>query len=361
MNELIAVEKLNALQVFSDGGLDPVIERIEQEARSILLDISTEKGRKEIASLAYKIAQSKTTLDKMGKDLASGWKEQAKKVDQERARVWDRLELLQKEIRSPLTEWENKEKDRIANHERALADISALAVFSDEPSVAEIERRIARSVEISGARSWEEFTQRAKLAHEQTYDALVKKLEARKQYEAQQAELTRLRREEEERKRREHEERIAREAAEQARKAAEEKARKEAEAEAARVRAEQERAEQERLRIRREKGEAEARARKAEADRKAAEEKAERDKIAAAEQARKAAELAVTRERERIEAEQRAEAEATAKREADKRHKAKINGEILAALVAAGIADDHAKKAIEAIAKGLIPHVIIRY
>src|SRR5947209_7999861 len=108
MNELIALETLTPLQVFSDNGLDPIIERIEKEARSILLDISTEKGRKEIASLAYKVAQSKNTLDKMGKDLVSGWKEQAKKVDAERAKAWDRLEALQKEIRLPLTEWENK-------------------------------------------------------------------------------------------------------------------------------------------------------------------------------------------------------------------------------------------------------------
>jgi colicin import membrane protein len=384
MNELIALEKLTPMQVFNDGGIDPIIERIEQEARSTLLDISTKKGREEVKSLAYKIAQSKTALDKMGKDLVAGWKEQANRVDQERSRIWGRLEALQKEIRSPLTEWENKEKDRIAGHEMELVTLGQCATYAELNTLpsAQITGLIDKANEIH-ARDWQEFAARAGTVKEDVLARLQKKLAESSQREAQQAEIERLRREEEERKRREHEERIARAAAEQARKAAEEKARKEAEAEAARVRAEQERAEQERLRIQREKEEAEARAKKseedriaaiaeaeeariaaaakAEADRKAAEEKARQDSIAAAEAAKRAAEAAAKRERDRIEAEQRAEAEATAKREADKKHRAKINNEVLAALVAAGLSEDHAKVVITAVAKGDVPHVAIRY
>ena len=53
MNQLVAVESLSPIKVFSDNGLDPVIEQIEKEARSYLVDISTESGRKAVASLAY--------------------------------------------------------------------------------------------------------------------------------------------------------------------------------------------------------------------------------------------------------------------------------------------------------------------
>jgi colicin import membrane protein len=87
-NALTLIETAKPLDLFANNGLDQVIEKIEQEARSIVLDISTAQGRKDIASLAFKIAKSKTHLDNVGKELVSGWKEQAKKVDAERARSW---------------------------------------------------------------------------------------------------------------------------------------------------------------------------------------------------------------------------------------------------------------------------------
>ena len=259
-NTLALIDTAKPLEIFSNNNLDPIIEKIEKEVKAEVFDISTPDGRARIKSVAYKIGQTKNALDKMGKELVSDWKEQAKKVDVERTRAWDRLEALQKEIRQPLTDWENKDKERIAAHETAVADIRNLVTFLEEPTSAEIERRIAKSVEISGSRNWDEFAGRAKPVHGETHDALTKKLEARKKYEAEQDELERLRREEAERKQREHEERIKAEAAEKARREAEEKDRREAEAEAARVKAEQEKAEQERQRIEREKVEAEERA-----------------------------------------------------------------------------------------------------
>ena len=142
MNDLAIIEALNPVALFTQAGLDPILEKIEKEAKSFLVDISTDKGRKEAASLAYKIAQSKTALDKLGKDLVSGWKEQAKKVDAERARAWDRLEALQKEVRAPLTEWENREKDRVAAHEAALAAIIESPIYGQTETAAELSMRL---------------------------------------------------------------------------------------------------------------------------------------------------------------------------------------------------------------------------
>ena len=39
--------------------------------------------------------------------------------------AWDRLEALQKEVRQPLTDWENREKNRIAEHEAAIAEMAS--------------------------------------------------------------------------------------------------------------------------------------------------------------------------------------------------------------------------------------------
>lgn len=382
---LVLIQQKDAPQYFVANGLDPIIEKIRAEVTGIVPDISTPKGRKEIASLAYKVAQSKTAVDEMGKNLTEEWKTKSKAVDAERKRWREAMDALKEEVRAPLTEWENADKARIAAHEAALIDLDALAANLDGLTAAELEARIAQAKEVFQHRDWQEFGQRAQSSHDQVEDKLQKKLEARRQYEAEQAELARLRREEAERQQRERDERLKAEAAEQARKDAEEKARKEAEEEAARVKAEQERQEQERLRIqqeaeaaaareeaaKREAAEAEARAKKAEEERKAAEEKAEADRIAAAEQAerdrKEAEEAAAQRERDRIAAEQRQREEETARREADKAHRAKIDNEAMKALLTVLASDNlltaaaAANAVVAAIAKGQIPHVKISY
>ena len=67
MSELIVLESLNPIEVFTNNGLDKIIDKIEADIKSIVTDATTKKGRDEIASLAYKVARSKTTLDDMGK------------------------------------------------------------------------------------------------------------------------------------------------------------------------------------------------------------------------------------------------------------------------------------------------------
>lgn len=383
---LVLIQQKDAPQFFVANGLDPIIEKIRAEVTGIVPDISTPKGRKEIASLAYKVAQSKTAVDEMGKNLTEEWKTKSNAVDAERKRWREAMDALKEEVRAPLTEWENKEKERVAGHESALVEFDKLAVFTEpHPSSAEVANRLDSLASLYDGRDWQEFAKRAELARDAALKRLESVLAASQKYEAEQAELARLRREEEERKRREHEERLKAEAAEQARKEAEEKAQKAAEEEAARVKAEQERQEQERLRIqqeadaaaareeaaKREAAESEERARKAEEERLAAIAKAEADRIAAAEQAerdrREAEEAAAQRERDRIAAEQRQREEEAAKREADKAHRAKINNAALEALltVLAGdnllTAEAAAKAVVAAIAKGQIPHVKISY
>jgi len=68
MNEVTIIEASNAVAIYS-GGLDAVLNDLAKEAKSIVADISTDRGRKEIASVAYKVARSKTLLDDMGKKL----------------------------------------------------------------------------------------------------------------------------------------------------------------------------------------------------------------------------------------------------------------------------------------------------
>ncbi|MEG5872198.1 hypothetical protein UXO56_10595 [Enterobacter ludwigii] len=59
VTDLVVIEKQNAMAIFTTKEqLDPIIEAIEKEARSLVPDVSTRKGRDAIASMAHKVARS---------------------------------------------------------------------------------------------------------------------------------------------------------------------------------------------------------------------------------------------------------------------------------------------------------------
>jgi hypothetical protein len=318
MKELIKIESVTAVDVFNNAGLDPLLEQIKDEVRSFVPDLSTVTGRKAIASLAAKVAKSKTYLDGLGKDLVADQKAAIKTADAERKRMRDDLDLLKIEARKPLTDWGNKEKDRVENLNRELDLLKAMSAEVNPETFAEytseelaIIMKNVESIEIGD--DWDEFKLNAERAKEQVIGSLSLSMATRKKAEDDQAELDRLRREQKERDQREHEERIAREAAQEAEQEAAEKAEQE------RLRVEQEqqetqrKADQERTRI---EDERKAEQRKAEEDRQAVQQKLDEEQLAREESERRAAEAI---ERERISKE-------NAEREAEEAEQRRIDG-----------------------------------
>ena len=358
MNDLITINETTPLKLYENPKtMDDWISRLESEIKSLALDISTEKGRENIRSVAYQLARTKAALDKAGKDLGAEYREKINAINAERNRGVEKLQAIQDEARAPLTEWENAEKSRVKSHEDGIAAMSALAVFpSDMPSLQSgmVQERIA-SLPSLFQRDWQEFAKRATETHESVHSALQRLLTERQKAEAEAAELARLRAEEEARKQKEREDQIAAEAAAKAKADAEAKAKAEAELQAK----EAEEALQAVIRekeaaVAKAKAESEAAA-KRESEHKASLEKAERDRIAAAEAAAKA-------ERDNIAAEEKRKAAEAAAREADKAHKAKINNAALEAIQkASGISDESAKAIVIAIAGGHVPNVKIIY
>ncbi|MEW2869587.1 hypothetical protein AB1A95_33100, partial [Pseudomonas aeruginosa] len=117
--------KETALQVYSTAnGLDPFLAKIREEIDGFVPDVTTRKGREAIASIAYKVARSKTALDNVGKELVAELKEVPKKVDAERKRMRDLLDHWQAEVRQPLTEWEQREEMRKAKHQAGIDQIN---------------------------------------------------------------------------------------------------------------------------------------------------------------------------------------------------------------------------------------------
>ena len=116
-NILTIVKDKTPLDVFSDGeAISVLLDLIKEEAAKFEPDMSTDGGRKEIASRAYQVSKAKTTLDNLGKQLVSEWKAKAKTVDNQRKTIRDTLDDLRDGIRQPLTDWENAEKERVAEY-----------------------------------------------------------------------------------------------------------------------------------------------------------------------------------------------------------------------------------------------------
>ncbi|ENX48287.1 hypothetical protein F886_00088 [Acinetobacter sp. NIPH 542] len=347
VNELQVLEQNVIVAAFAKrGGTDELYEHIAQEVRSHVPDVSTKKGRDAIGSLAMKVSKSKTLIEKCGKELVAEQKAQIKLIDDDRIAIVKKFDSLRDEILAPRDAWEQAEKDRVEKHQ---ANIRAIKSLHDERTPyqesLEIKNRIFELEGFEVDASFEEYEQEAKLAKLETLEKLRSALVDREKFEAESAELERLRKAEQERLQREHEERIAHEAAEKARLEAERKAKEEAD------------------RVEREKQEAIA---KAEREKREAAEREAR-LVAEKEAAELRAQHAAEAERKRIEAEQAAKVEAERKAEearlANRAHMKKINNEALSAMMygVPGLTEEMAKELIRLIAKNEVPNISIKY
>lgn len=378
----VTIPEDTALKVFTaENGIDPYLEMVRQEIDSFVSPgVETAAGRKEIASFAFKVGKIKNYIEDVGKKQAVVAKAIPKLIDATRRKAFDTLDQWQDEVRKPLTDWEDAEKKRVADLEEAMAEVQRTASFAVlEPGVEEINGRLGWLSELM-PRDWQEFEEKAAEAGQAAKATLTALRDAAVQREADRVELARLRAETEARAEQERKERAAKEAEDERKRVAEAAAAAEREKAETAARAAAAAAEAERQRIDRERQDAEDRAAQAEQDRKDAEErarlaaeKAEQDRLeaerASAERERLAAEqaerdrlAAVEAERQRVADEAAKVAAETARREADKKHRAKIHNEVMADLMNHnGACSETAKAIVEAIVRGTIRHISITY
>lgn len=333
--ELQVLEQNVIVHAFATiGGTDALFDRIAEQARSFVPDVTTKKGREEIGSVAMKVSKSKTLTEKYAKDLVAEEKARIKLIDDDRIQFCKKMDSLRDEILAPRDAWEQAEKDRKAKHEQFISVIRGYIQDCTEYTASMYQGAINRLESVVIDSSLEEYEERAKIAKYETLEALRTTLANREKYEAEQAELEHLRQAEQLRQQQERDAQIAREATEKAQREAEEKARFEAE------------------RVQREKIEAGQR---------------EAQLIAEKEAAELRAKQATENERKRIEAEQLAKVEAERKAEearlANVEHMRAINREALSALLfeIPALSEGVAKEVLKAISKNAIPNVAIKY
>jgi colicin import membrane protein len=322
-----------ALAILNEEKFEAFYEKLKAEAAKVSGDVSTNKARDEVRSMAFKIAKTRTAIDKARLGLTEEWRTKTAQANTAGKAIKERLEALEESVRKPLTDWEQAEAERVKAHTDLMTAITKAEFVGIEDTAESVAERIewldGLLIDPDVHLEKLDFVQGAK-------DAAIEKLTVQHmrlvREESERAELERLRQQE---------------------------AARIAELEAERARAEAEKAEQERLeRLRQQAVEETKRAAeqaRIDQERKhQAELEAERAKVAKAEADRLAEEQRVAAEAARVERERVA-------REQDREHRAKIMGAAKAALMELDIPEDKAREIVLAIAAGNIPAVSIRF
>ncbi|MFQ2543931.1 hypothetical protein ACK3Z0_11555 [Aeromonas caviae] len=350
--QLVVIEPTTAVTLFTEGqGVAELLADIRQKATSLVPDITTAKGRKEIASIAHAVARTKTYLDGLGKEQTDKFKEIPKRIDANRKQIRDTLDALKDEVRAPLTQYEAAEEARVAALQSRLARLNELgSSASIEIAAADLQVMLNEVEQNALDDTWQELLPQATVAKELAAKRLGEALAARHKYEAEQAELEQLRQKQAEQDRIDRERLIAEQAAEQARR--EEENRQRLEREAAQHR------EQE---AQRQAVAAREREEQARRDAEAAELARQQAEANAARLAEEAAARAADQERQRIEQEQASKQQEDERRSADMEHRRTIDNAILMDLMGLGIDEGKAINLIKHIASNKIDHLTINY
>lgn len=361
---IIKLPAVMTAETFTDDKeFEKLFAKVQEEVSKHTADVSSVTGRQAIASLAYKVARTKTALVGQGKKLTESWRDQTKKVNAACNTIEERLDALKDCVRKPLTDWEVAEAARIDGHKFNLQTMInhtklGMGRSSDDLRIllADIEQHP------SGVQHCEEFAPQFSVAKQDAIDHVTRLLTATEKQEADARELERLRADKAERDRQETErlateqaKRDEDERAEQARMAEEQ--RKADLAKAAKDAAE--RVERETAaRVAAAEQAAKDAAAKAAQDAKEAQERAEREIAAAKAQALREAQDKEAREiaaREAEAAEQR-------RRDANKAHRKSVNLSVVKELIeCSGITADQAQKIVVHMVSGLVPNVTLKY
>lgn len=347
----VIVQQTPVVVLTDQKSRDDFYAHVQAEVDAFEPDVSTDKGRKAIASLAYKIARTKTAIDAAGKELNDEARQKINAVDAERRAVREHFDALSAKVRQPLTEWEEAEEKRVEFIDNMIAMFRSARIVEMGEDAASIR---ARGVEIFqtvlDAETFQERLDEAQREKDETVGVLKSAMDRAVQSEKEAEELARLRAENEAREQAEREkaeaDRIERERIEAERRA--EDARADAEkAEAERVaRAEQEAADHARIQA---EEAAEAERQRVQREHDAA--------LTAEREAREKAEAEAQAERDRIAAEQ---AEAAA-REKDKKHRTAVMSAAKEAIMTCGVDEETARKIVLLIRSGEVPKVKMEF
>lgn len=340
---------------FGESQLLELYAKAEKEAKSVVPDVETESGRKNIKDMARKVAASNKAVDTPMRDYLRMIKAQPKVLEKNARESKARFDTLKADILKPLEEaqaWQDSKLVWLVGipgwcaTNPTAADLSALSKDVEEFELSEV---------------WPELKKKFKVAHEAATTTLKVTLERIEEAEKQAARLAELEEAAAAQRQKDHDREVAEAAAKQAQIEAEKKAeqdRIDVDRRAAESRQREENAKAAEARAIRDAELAEDRRKQDAIDNEAREAQA---KIDAEERQAAAVKKATEDESQRIADEEAEHAKAAKDRESRKDHRASIHRGALVAMIALGIDEAAARAAILAIRDGKIPNISIQY
>ena len=308
-------------QIIEFNEFEAKMQEFKRQYDGVVYDLTVPEQDKKARSDRYTIGKVISALDERHKEIKAPLKEKVDLIDGERKRIKDELLDVQGKIKSQIDAHEAKIQ---AHQETLSAKVEALRLNMDNlTSISANGLATLRDNLINTVidETYEDHKDEAESVRTESVGKLEGMIAARVKYEADQAELEKLRKESEARAQAERDDKIRCEATERARHEAEEKAKREIEA------------------AQRKQYEAEQAAKRAEQEARDKMEREQRDAAAKAEAERKAEEA----------------------RKAKTKHREKIEKEAKTSLVNLAIDEELASQIVEAIKQGLIKNVTINY
>lgn len=197
---LISLETLKPQEVFVPNGTDSLMAIVEGEMekfRAANHDVNTEAGRKAIGRMDRLLASSKVGVDELRKDFTLELRNKVDAINAEGNRFKARMEELQDEVSKPLEAWKQKEKDRVEALNRRIEAIKLLdSQTVPNESAASLEQRLTSLEGLTGRDTgldWQDFKELATETYDAVKASLMNKLTHARVFEAQQAEIQKLR------------------------------------------------------------------------------------------------------------------------------------------------------------------------
>lgn len=184
---------LNGVAIFKDDeAIQNIISTLKAGIDGFESSVETEESRKEISSYAYSLTRVKNIIDDKGKELNSDLRKKIDAVDKKRRDLRAGIDAFITSVRGPLDVWNAKEADRKNALEAAAKEVNMAFFFQKEPTLEEIDQRIAL-VKKYEQFDWQEKSDTMPDAVKQSMSNLLQKRAEREQQIKDQQELQRLR------------------------------------------------------------------------------------------------------------------------------------------------------------------------
>jgi hypothetical protein len=161
-------------------------------------DISTEKARTELKRFARPLQKLRTGIEARAKELTGATKRKIAAIDSEKRRLVQIVGGIETEVLAPMTAWEQEEETRKISLSAQVSYIVESGNFQNYPDIASLGVGIAK-LEAFDVSTMQEYKVSAESAIAASLRVLKPELERRKVAEANEAELAELRRKQAER------------------------------------------------------------------------------------------------------------------------------------------------------------------